>query len=182
MSHVRRVTSAVSIALALSLTALAQSDAAQPLVSPKLMRVDRASMASTQLIQNWHDQRDAAGPAYTGGPAWKKFMALIDSELKAIGAVDVVHHPFPYTRWYTSEFPDKSGWSLTSDGTAVDVAAYGTQSGSTGPGGVTAQMILYDLTLPVEKRPPLSALKGKIVVVKQQPFSTLGTRDRVPLG
>jgi len=182
MFRIRRSASAATIALALSFTALAASDAAQPAVSPKLTAVDRAALVSAAQIQSWIDQRDAAGPAYTGGPAWKKFMALIHAELKTIGAIEVVDHPFPYTRWYTTEFPDKSGWSLTSDGTPVDVASYGTQSGSTGPAGVTAPMILYDLTLPVDKRPPLTALKGKIVVVKQQTYATLGTRERMPLG
>src|SRR5262249_58887015 len=123
-------------------------------------------------IQKGLNQGEAGGPAYTGGPAWKKFMALIHSELKSIGMVDVVDHPFPYTRWYTTEFPDKSGWSLVSDGKPVEVASYGTQAGSTGPSGVTTQMVLYDLTVPVDKRPPLSALKGKIVVVQQQPYAT----------
>src|SRR5207237_9923962 len=77
---------------------------------------------------------------------------------------------------------DKSGWSLTADGMPIEVASYGTQSGSTGPGGVTASMVLYDLTLPVEKRPPLSALAGRIVIVKQQPWATFGTKEPVPLG
>src|ERR1700704_1138603 len=148
MLEFRRSISVASIALALSLAFLAASDAAQQAVSPKLTSVDRASMVSTTQIQSWLEQRDAAGPAYTGGPAWEKFMALIHAELKSIGMVEIVDHPFPYTRWYTSEFPDKSGWSLTSDGTAVDVASYGTQSGSTGREGVTAPTILYDLTLP----------------------------------
>ena len=182
MLEFRRSTSVAGIALALSLASLATSDAAQQTVSPKLTSVDRASMVSTAQIQSWLDQRDAAGPAYTGGPAWKKFMALIHAELKSIGMVEIVDHPFPYARWYTSEFPDKSGWSFASDGTAIDVASYGTQSGSTGREGVTAPMILYDLTLPVDKRPPLSALKGKIVVVRQQPYSTFATRARMPLG
>jgi hypothetical protein len=169
-------------ALVASLLCLTSSDAAETKVSPKLLTVDRASMPSPAQIQGWIDQRDAAGPAYTGGPAWKKFMALIDKELASMKLVNIVHHPFPYTRWYTTEFPDKSGWSLVSDGKPVEVASYGTQSGSTGPSGVTAQMVLYDLTLPADKRPPLTALTGKIVVVKQQPFSSFGTKERVPLG
>ena len=173
---------ATLLALALGFASLGSSNADEPAVSPKLTAVDHAMMPSAATIRNWLDQRDSAGPAYTAGPAWKKFLALIESELHRVGAVDIVHHPFPYTRWYTTEFPDKSGWSLTSDGAPVDVASYGTQSGSTGPGGVTAQMVLYDLTLPVEKRPPLSALRGKIVVVRQQPWSTFGTPQRVPLG
>jgi hypothetical protein len=166
---------------ALSVTFFASTDAAQT-VSQKLTVIDRTLMIPAAKVQDWHDQRDAAGPAYTGGPAWKKFMTLIEAELKTLGAVDIVKHPFRYTRWYTTEFPDKSGWSLTSDGTKIDVASYGTQSGSTGPNGVTAPMILYDLTLPAERRPPLSALAGKIVVVRQQPYSTFATPRRIPLG
>lgn len=172
----------LSAALAVLLIGVAPVFGAAPMPSERLLTVDRALMPAVAKIQDWLDQRDSAGPAYTGGPAWKKFMALIESELAAVGAVDVVRNPFPYTRWYTSEFPDKSGWSLTSDGKPIDVAAYGTQSGSTGPNGVTAPMILYDLNLPVEKRPSLSALAGKIVVVKQQPFANFATPARVPLG
>jgi hypothetical protein len=163
--------------------AIANSDAAEKTtISSKLASVDRAALISTSEIQSWLDQKDSWGPAYTAGPGWKKFMALIHAELARMQMVDIVDHHFPYTRWYTTEFPDKSGWSLTSGGKPVDVASYGTQSGSTGPSGVTAQMVLYDLTLPADKRPPLSALKDKIVVVKQQPYVTLGTPERVALG
>jgi hypothetical protein len=182
MLRLHRLPVAASIALAVSFAGLASSDAAQPTASLKLTTVDRTLMIPAAKVQDWHDQRDAAGPAYTGGPAWKKFMALIEAELKTLGAVEIVKHPFRYTRWYTTEFPDKSGWSLTSDGTKIDVASYGTQSGSTGSNGVTAPTILYDLTVPVERRPPLSALAGKIVVVRQQPYSTFATPRRVPLG
>ena len=158
------------------------ASSAQQAVSPKLVAVDRAMLPPVAQIQSWIDQKDSWGPAYTAGPGWKKFMAFIHAETKSLGMVKVEDIPFPYTRWYTSEFPDKSGWSLMSDGAPVEVASYGTQSGSTGPGGVTAPMVLYDLSLPVEKRPPLSALAGKIVVVKQQPWNTFGTRERVRLG
>jgi len=182
MTRLHRLPAAASLAFALSFAGFVSSDAAQPAMSSKLTAVDRTLMISATKVQDWHDQRDAAGPAYTGGPAWKKFMALIHAELKTLGLVEIVDHPFRYTRWYTTEFPDKSGWSYTSDGTKVDVASYGTQSGSTGPKGVTAPTILYDLNLPVAQRPPLSALAGKIVVVKQQPYSTLATPRRVPLG
>src|SRR5215471_10001258 len=131
-----------SVGIVAAGVSLAVANAADPTaVSPKVMKVDTASLLSASEIQSWLDQKDSWGPAYTAGPGWKKFMAFIHAELKAVGAVDVVDHPFPYTRWYTTEFPDKSGWSLLSDGKRVDVASYGTQSGSTGPAGVTAQMV-----------------------------------------
>jgi hypothetical protein len=156
-------------------------DGLQP-ASARLLAVDRSLLSTPAQVQDWLDQKDSWGPAYTAGPAWKKFMAMIHNEIRIMGLVNITDVPFPYTRWFTSEFPDKSGWSLASNGEHVDVASYGTQSGSTGPTGVTATMILYDLNLPVAQRPPLSALAGKIVVVKQQPYATLGTPKRVPLG
>lgn len=155
---------------------------AQQTRSPKFLAVDPQLLSTRAQIQNWIDQKDSWGPAYTAGPGWKKFMALLHAEIKTMGLVNITDVPFAYTRWYTSEFPDSSGWSLISNGVPITVASYGTQSGSTGPGGVTAPMILYDLNLPVAQRPPLSALAGKIVVVKQQPYSTFGTPARVALG
>src|SRR6267154_4522961 len=170
-------------AMAATALSFAGSDASEKnAVSPRLTAVDRSAHMSTAEIQSWLDQKDSWGPAYTAGPGWKKFMAFIHAELNQLHMADIVDHPFPYTRWYTTEFPDKSGWSLMSDGKPVEVASYGTQSGSTGPSGVTAPMVLYDLNLPVAQRPPLSALAGRIVVVRQQPFASLGTPQRVPLG
>lgn len=174
-------TLAIGGVLVSSLAALTASEAQQA-HSAKLVTVDRALLPSQAQVQTWIDQKDSFGPAYTAGPGWQKFMGLLHGELKRLGLVNISDFRFPYTRWYTTEFPDKSGWSLTSDGAPVEVAAYGTQSGMTGPQGVTAPMILYDLTLPVAQRPALSALKGKIVVVKQQPFATFGTPTRAPLG
>jgi hypothetical protein len=179
---------ATAIALTLSAAAVFSPAVVSPAlaqqlpVSPKLTAVDHSMMVSTVEIQNWLDRKDSWGPAYTGGPAWKKFMELIHAEIKAMGLVNIVDYSFPYTRWYTSEFPDKSGWSLSSDGAPVEVASYGTQSGSTGPGGISAPMILYDLSLPAAQRPALAALAGKIVVVQQQPYGTFGTPQRIPLG
>jgi hypothetical protein len=150
------------LAPATTFTPLA-SAAAQPAhaaVSPKLASVDHSMMYTPAKIQNWLEQKDSWGPTYTGSAGWKKFMALIHAEIKQMRMVNVVDYSFPYTRWHTTEFPDKSGWSFASDGKQVEVASYGTQSGSTGPGGVTAPMILYDLTIPVEQRPALSALSG----------------------
>lgn len=157
---------------ALALAWLAPADA---------QRSASADPVPVQLIQNWLDQKDSWGPAYTAGPGWKKFMDFTHREMKSMG-MNLVDFPLPYTRWYTTEFPDRSGWSLVSDGAPVEVASYGTQSGSTGAKGVTAPMVLYDLNLPAERRPPLSALAGKIVVVKQQPYETLGTPRHVPFG
>jgi hypothetical protein len=101
-------------------------------------------------------------------------MGFIEEKLIEYGAQNITRARFPYERWYTTEYPDKSGWSLVSDGTAVDVASYATQSGSTGAAGVTAQMVLYDLTVPAASRPTAAQMAGKIVVVKQAPYTYTG--------
>ena len=136
--------------------------------------VDQKMLISKEEATDWFTRKVSWGPTYTGSPAMLSYMKFIEEKAVEYGAVNIIRHRFPYERWYTTEYPDKSGWSLLSDGTAVDVASYATQSGSTGPNGVTAQMVLYDMTLPAAQRPPLSALVGKIVVVKQAPFTGSG--------
>lgn len=142
---------------------------------PRLTKIDPSLVITPTEAQGWFEKKNGWGPTYTGSPAWKSFMAFLEERLVEYGAQGLHKHKFPYERWYTSEYPDKSGWSLVSDGTPVEVASYATQSGSTGPMGVTAPMVLYDMTLPAAQRPPLSALAGKIVVVKQAPFTGSGT-------
>src|ERR1700686_4772432 len=61
-------------------------------VSSKLVTVDHSLMYSPAKIQNWLDQKDSWGPAYTGGTAWKKFMELIHVEIKSMGMVNVVDY------------------------------------------------------------------------------------------
>jgi hypothetical protein len=142
----------------------------QPLNASRLSRVKDRYLISNAEATEWFQQKVSWGPTYTGSPAMLAYMKFIEDKAIEYGAVNVIRHRFPYDRWYTTEYPDKSGWSLVSDGTPVEVASYATQSGTTGPGGVSAPMVLYDMTLPAAQRPPLSALVGKIVVVKQAPF------------
>lgn len=142
---------------------------------PRLTTIDTSLMPTQAEVQSWYEKKNSYGPTYTGSPAWKSFMGLLEENLVAAKARDVIKHRFPYQRWYTTEFPDKSGWSLVSDGAPVEVASYATQSGSTGPLGVTAPMVLYDMTLPAAQRPTAAQLAGKIVVVKQAPFTGSGT-------
>jgi hypothetical protein len=90
-------------------------------------------------------------------------MAFLEQKLKAYGVVDLIKNTWSYDRWFTSEWPDASGWSLASDGTPVVVSHYGAYSGSTGPEGITAELALYTPTTPAE------SLKGKIVVFRTAP-------------
>src|SRR5882672_4655010 len=73
-------------AAAFALVCFTAADAQQT-VSPKLTAVDHAMMPTTAQIQNWLDQKDSWGPAYTAGPGWKKFMAMLHAEMKSMGMV-----------------------------------------------------------------------------------------------
>lgn len=139
-------------------------------VVPAIETIDDDLMVTSEEATAWFERKASWGPTYTGSPAWMSFMEMIEDELRKDGAVDIVKNRFPFERWYTTEYPDNSGWSLTSDGRPVDVASYATQSGSTGPEGVTADMILYDLSLPEDERPSIDELADKIVVIKQAPY------------
>lgn len=140
----------------------------------RLTTVDKAQLISPAESTSWFQAKASWGATYTGSPAWKSYMGFIEERLEAYGAQSIIRARFPYERWYTTEYPDKTGWSLTSDGTAVDVASYATQSGSTGPNGVTAAMVLYDLSVPAANRPTAAQMAGKIVVVKQAPYTYTG--------
>src|SRR5579871_6166146 len=65
---------------------------------------------------------------------------------------------FP-SRWYTSEYPDDSNWSLQVDGRKIKVASYGCNSGKTIEEGVTGELVVYKEGMPAE------ALRGKIAIL-----------------
>jgi len=145
-----------------------------PSVDARLTAVDKANVISAADATQWFQAKAGWGATYTGSPAWKSYMGFIEQRLQEYGVQGIMRARFPFERWHTTEYPDKSGWSLTSDGNPVDVASYATQSGSTGPGGVTAQMVLYDLSAPAASRPTAAQMAGKIVVVKQAPYTYTG--------
>src|SRR5262249_27594138 len=79
------------------------------------------------------------------------------------GAVDISRNAWTYDRWSTSQWPDDSKWTLTSNGQRVRVASYGANSGTTPETGVTAALVFYD-----PAAPPAS-IAGKIAVVQTVP-------------
>ena len=74
--------------------------------------------------------------------------------------VDIERNAWTFDRWRTSDWPNKSGWSLNVAGQDIEVASYGANSGSTGPDGVTADLVIYEPDLqPAD-------LSGKIVIFR----------------
>ena len=117
--------------------------------------------SETEAIK-WHEVKDEKGPAFTGNPSWRQFVAYAEQKLSEYGVVDIRRNQWSFTRWHTSEWPDRSNWSLVSNGEELEVANYGANSGSTGPDGVTAELVYYDKTNPPDD------IADKIVV-----FSTV---------
>ena len=109
-----------------------------------------------------HQRKDTYGPTYAGSDAWKKYLSLIEKEAEQRGMVDFQRNRFTYRRWFTSEWPDKSGWSLSIGGEQIEVSSYGANSGTTDPDGLTTDLVLFS---EVQNKDP----GGKILVLKLEP-------------
>lgn len=109
----------------------------------------------------WAQIKNANLPTLTGSPEWHNYMAFIEQQLRQFGVVDVTRNGWTFERWDTSD--DEASWSLVSNGSPVRVAHYGAYSGSTGPEGITADLVYYD-----HDNPPAS-IEGKIVVIPTRP-------------
>lgn len=128
-----------------------------------LNHIDLKLLPSADELLRWHSAKDLLGPSLSGNESWKIFLTVIETKLREYGAVDLFKNKFTYDRWHTSEWPDDSHWTLTSNGKAQRVASYGANSGSTPESGVTADLVFYD-----PENPPAS-VDGKIVVVQTIP-------------
>jgi len=111
---------------------------------------------------HWHEVKDEKGPALTGNESWYQFVGYAEEKFREYGVVDIQRNQWKFERWNSSEWPDRSNWSFVSGGEELPVANYGANSGSTGPDGVTAELVYYDETNPPDD------IAGKIVV-----FSTV---------
>lgn len=110
----------------------------------------------------WHQVKDRHGPAFTGNDSWQHFLAFVEEELRGYGVVDLHRNAWNFQRWQTSEWPDRSGWSLVAGGSRIEVASYGANSGDTGTAGVIAPLVIYDL------QSPPTDLAGRIVVFQMR--------------
>jgi hypothetical protein len=120
-----------------------------------LTTINPKFMVTPQEALQWHEYKDKGGPTYSGNSSWKSYMVFLEKKLKQHGVVDITKNTWTYDRWYTSEWPDSSNWTLVSDGQPVKVAHFGAYSGSTGADGITRDLALYTPnTLP-------ESLKGK---------------------
>ncbi len=70
---------------------------------------------------------------------------FLERQLHKYGVVNVTRNPWVYPRWSTTEWPNTTQWSLTSNGRPVRVAHYGAYSGATPEEGITAPLVTYPL-------------------------------------
>jgi hypothetical protein len=132
--------------------------------NPDLTKVNPKFLASPKEVHDWHVVKDSkGGPTMTGSPSWKNYLEFAEKNWRDSGVVDIFRNSFTFTRWYTTEFPDDSNWSLHVDEKKIKVASYGCNSGQTPAEGVTGKLVVYKEGMPAEK------LRGKIaIVVKEQ--------------
>jgi hypothetical protein len=133
---------------------------AAPPESGDLTRINPKFLITVEEAQKIHAAKDSMGPALSGNASWKNFVGIIETRIRAAGALDVVKNAWTFERWHTSDYPDTSGWSLVSDGKPLRVASYGANSGSTPAEGVTADLVFY------EPSNPPSSIAGKIAVIQ----------------
>jgi hypothetical protein len=127
----------------------------------KFTNLDAAWVVTADEGYEWASVKNDNLPTLTGSPEWLNYMAFLEEKLLEYGVVDTWKNSWEFERWDTSD--DSSDWSLSSDGSPVRVANYGAYSGSTGPDGITAEMIYYDHDNPPE------SIAGKIVVIPTRP-------------
>lgn len=146
---------AVTLAPGISLRAASTGSSFLTRPNPKLM-------VSEKEIHAWHAAKDSkGGPTMAGSPSWHNYLDLLEKNFRDSGVVDIFRNPIPYTRWYTTEYPDDSNWSLHLDGQKIKVASYGCNSGHTPDVGVTGELVVYKHGMPAE------ALRGKIAIVEK---------------
>jgi hypothetical protein len=137
---------------------------------PALTNIDRKFLPTAQEVHTWHALKDSkGGPTLTGSPSWHNYLEMLEKEWRALGVKDIFRNPIRYTRWYTTEYPDDSNWSLQVDGKKIRVANYGANSGHTPDNGVTGDLVVYKDGMPDE------ALRGKIAVIVKGPSPGLST-------
>ena len=99
---------------------------------PALTKINPKFMASPKEVHDWHVVKDSkGGPTMTGSPSWKNYVEFAEKSWRDAGVTDIFRNSFTFTRWYTTEYPDDSNWSLHVDGKKIKVASYGCNSGKT---------------------------------------------------
>ena len=127
----------------------------------ELTKLNAEWLLSEAEAQSWAMVKSNNLPTLTGSPEWLNYMTFLEQNLHAYGVVDFFRNSWQFQRWDTSD--DARDWSLVSDSRPVRVAHYGAYSGSTGPEGITAELIYYDHDNPPE------SIAGKIVVIPTKP-------------
>lgn len=173
------VSSAVALVFAAAgtiATAPAIADPAPASYAHAVTRVDDRFMITPQMADDWNHFKALGGSTYAGSPGWVHYTDFLISTAQEFGLVDIDTVDIPYDHYVVNDEFDPGTHTygsgievekLITDGTPVPVvASYGMTSGSTPPGGLTAQMIYYDPANP----PSADQIKGKIMVVKTVPY------------
>jgi hypothetical protein len=127
-----------------------------------LLHANPRWLVSEAEALDWHRYKDSNGPALTGNASWRAFLEFLEQKLGEYGCVDVHRSPWTFKRMVSSVWPDDSKWGLMLNGRRVHAANFGANCGTTGPEGVTADLVLWD----PDAKPDV---RGKIVAFRPSP-------------
>ncbi len=111
----------------------------------------RASCVSAAQLRAWQAEIDHFDGGYrpTGSAAHEGYIALLTSELAALGVADVHTEAYAFRKWTPSSW--SLAWAAGPSPGPVAVSGYVPYSGSTGPGGVIARMVhVPTTTIPID--------------------------------
>lgn len=113
-------------------------------------------------LQRWQEHMVNLGPRFTGSPAHKKWHEFMVAEFESYG-LEVQRDPVPLEWWDHQKY----ALTLIENGveSSVPVASYYPYSGSTPPGGITADLANAGLGLPQDFI--LAGSSGKIVFYEE---------------
>src|SRR5215472_3629336 len=151
-TFIKRVgTAGIGTAIALAPGIRLRAAKADDATHPALTKVNPKFLPTAKEVHSWHAIKDSkGGPTLTGSPSWRNYLEMLEKEWRAMGVTGIFRNPIRYTRWYTTEFPDDSNWSLHLEGRKIQVANYGCNSGHTPDTGVKGGLVIYKEGMPDE--------------------------------
>lgn len=114
----------------------------------------------------WHEFKATLGPIYPGYDSFDTYMNWLKDRLAEYGCVDFLEHHWTHETYRVRDWPRRTEGTmkLEVEGNEIPVGTFAQLSPSTGPEGLTAPMLYYDVN---EGEPEEGAFAGRIVVMEE---------------
>ena len=114
----------------------------------------------------WNEFKAGLGPIYPGYRSFDTYMNWLKEKLKGYGCVDFLEHHWIHKTYRVKDWPQREEgvMKLDVEGKEIPVGTFVQLAPSTGPEGLTAPMVYYDIR---KGEPDAGAFAGKIVVMEE---------------